>query len=72
MDDGIAIDEGLRGGSVPGSLACRAGQRWPEGIIDPIRFPAMGIAQTSAEMAAVGRLRYELFIERQAIRPRRS
>ena len=38
--------------------------RWPDGIIGAACYPEMGVAQTDAELEEVGRLRYDLFIER--------
>lgn len=48
----------------PSSFDWLGADRWPEEIIDAVRFPGMGVARTVQHMMEIGRLRYELYIER--------
>lgn len=68
MDEGGAIAGQPAGWPVPRFFQEYETRRWPEGVIDELRYPAMGVAQTEEDLAEIGRLRYELFIDRDGKR----
>ncbi|BCB19226.1 hypothetical protein [Bosea sp. ANAM02] len=68
MDDGITFTEPLAALPVVETRRWTRDNRWPEGIIDPDRYPEIAIARTDGEMEEVGRLRYALFVERDGKR----
>ena len=68
MDNGTAITEQLFGEPIADIRRWSRNDRWLEGIIDTGRYPAMGIAQTDSELEEIGRLRYDLFIDRDGKR----
>jgi hypothetical protein len=64
MDGGIAFTEQLAGLPVAEMQRCLQDDRWPGERKITYKYPAIGVADTGKCIEAIGRLRYELFVQR--------
>lgn len=68
MDGGIAFSEQLTGFSDAEMHPCLQGDRWPGERRIIYKYPAIGVANTKKCLEAIGRLRYDLFVQRDGKR----